>query len=212
MRLLPLPPLRGAGASAGPATYLSTGALALVAAALLLPSPAAAETVNGSVKITDQAYVPQVVTIKPGETVTWFNAGRVDHTVTSNSGTQMSSGGIEPGNEVSIRFQKPGTYAYHSEFLRDHLRGVVVVSGQPTPKVVTVTVTEPATTPPYRITLPPETLRNLSPNPLLVRLSRGDEDDTGQQIGLVVAAGVTVAAGIVGLVLLGRRRTPRSDV
>ena len=67
----------------------------------------------------------------------------------------MRSGAIEPGNEVSIRFAKPGTYAYHSEFLRDHLRGVVVVAGQATPNVVTVTVTVPQTTPPYRITLPP---------------------------------------------------------
>jgi plastocyanin len=178
---------------------------ALAAAASLTAAPASAATVNGSVKITDTAYAPQVVTIKPGENVTWFNAGTRDHTVTSNSGTQMNTGSIEPGNEVSIRFEEAGTYAYHSAFLRDHLRGIVVVGGQATPDVVTVTVTAPAETPPFPVvSIPADVARRLSTNPLVVRRSQNG-DDTAQRAGLVIAAGLTAAAVVLTLVWVVRR-------
>jgi len=178
---------------------------------LLAPSPLAAETINRSVRITDTGYVPAVVTIEPGETVTWFNAGRRDHTVTSNSGTQISSGAIGHGGEITIGFDKRGTYAYHSAFLRDHLHGIVVVGGPGRPNAVTVTVTVPATVLPDRVALSPEALRSVSTSPLFARSSQRD-DETGQEIGLVLAAGVTAAAVIVGLVLVGRHRAPGADV
>ena len=64
---------------------------------------------------------------------------------------------------------------------------------------------------PDRVALSPEALRSVSTSPLFARSSQRD-DETGQEIGLVLAAGVTAAAVIVGLVLVGRHRAPGADV
>ena len=62
---------------------------------------------------------------------------------------------------------------------------------------VTVAVTEPLRTP---ITISPEALRDLRTNPLFARVSRDEDESTGERVGLVLAAGITAAAVVVGVV------------
>jgi plastocyanin len=64
------------------AALAAVGALA----ALALPAAAAADT---SLSISDSGCKPAVVTVKQGEVVTWTNAGKRDHTVTSDTGMTM---------------------------------------------------------------------------------------------------------------------------
>src|SRR4051794_22413975 len=119
--------------------------VALLALLAVLASPAAAALVNASVTITDSGYTPPTVKIRPGERVIWFNAGTKAHTVTSDTGTQISSGTIVPGEELAIEFPKAGTFPSPTAFLRAHMRGTVVVaiSGAPPADIATVTVTVP---------------------------------------------------------------------
>ena len=60
-----------------------------------------------------QAYEPNPINIKVGDTVTWTNDHRESHTVTSSSG--FDSGIIEPGQSFSHTFEKTGTFQYYCE-------------------------------------------------------------------------------------------------
>src|SRR4051794_31719835 len=184
--------------------------VALLALLAVLASPAAAALVNASVTITDSGYTPPTVKIRPGERVIWFNAGTKAHTVTSDSGTQISSGTIVPGEELAIEFPKPGTFHYHSAFLRDHMRGTVVVaiSGAPRAEVSTVTVT--VTEPVGSITIPDRYREALATSPLVLLRESGPNDDTWWSAGLIAAAGITAAAVVIALLAYGRR-PPGSD-
>ena len=148
------------------------------------------------------------MTIRPGERVIWFNSGTRDHTVTSDSGTQISSGTITPGEELSIQFSKPGTYHYHSAFLRDHMRGTVVVAGAAAAAVSTVTVTVDTATAPFPITISRSAQDALATSSLFVR--REDDDGSWWSVGLIAVAGLTAAAVVIALLAFGRRR-PGSD-
>ncbi len=190
------------------------GILIALAVLTVAPLPASAATINASVTIRESGYSPATVTIRPGEHVIWVNGGTRDHTVTSDSGTQINSGAITPGNEFSLRFAKAGTYSYHSAFLRDHMRGTVVVAGAPAEAaVVTVTVTTPASALPYRTSVLEDLrraqLRDVTiTSPLLVRLARDEGDEAWWSVGLVVAATLTAVAVVAALLAYGRREQP----
>ncbi len=71
-------------------------------------------------------YIPETLTIKAGDTVTWRNTGKTRHTVTDNpmkarnkasarlpEGVQSwDSGNITRGQSWSRRFDVPGEYTY----------------------------------------------------------------------------------------------------
>jgi plastocyanin len=172
-------------------------------------STGAAGRVNASVTITDSQYAPGNVTIRPGELVTWTNAGKRAHTVTSDSGSRLNSGRIRPGGEWAARFPKAETVAYHSAFLRDDMRGVVVVAGSPATAGATVAVSMP--TAPHVVTLGDEISERLGSitlnRPLLVGKTAGSPGRR-EQI-LIFFAGAATATVLGGLLV--RRRRYDSD-
>ena len=119
---------------------VALAALAMVAA--LMPSLAAAKTVEVKMTDTPPKFVPLTVTIQKGDTVEWINNAQSLHSVTTNpavaqdpkdvslpSGAKpFDSGFMPPGAKWSYTFTVPGTYKYlclpHE---KDHMVGVVVV-------------------------------------------------------------------------------------
>jgi plastocyanin len=119
---------------------VALAALAMVAA--LMPSLAAAKTVEVKMTDTPPKFVPLTVTIQKGDTVEWINNAQSLHSVTTNpavaqdpkdvslpSGAKpFDSGFMPPGAKWSYTFTVPGTYKYlclpHE---KDHMIGVVVV-------------------------------------------------------------------------------------
>jgi plastocyanin len=64
------------------------------------------------VTIQSNAFNPDSLTIKVGETVTWTNKDSYAHTVTSDKGV-FDSGNIASGATFSFTFNTEGTYGYH---------------------------------------------------------------------------------------------------
>ena len=101
---------------------LAAGALAMFAAADLAgaaPPPAAA------VQIANFTFKAQVLTVKPGTTVTWTNADDIPHTVTSTTGL-FKSKVLDSGDKFSFTFAKPGQFGYFCS-LHPHMTGTIVV-------------------------------------------------------------------------------------
>lgn len=107
--LLPGPATAVAGATIAPG---ASGAAERPAAELI-------------VIIEDNRFVPQTVTVRPGDTVRWTNNDRFDHTVTSD-GPGWDSGVLTPGQSFRRVFPARGMYRYHDR-LNPSITGVVVV-------------------------------------------------------------------------------------
>jgi plastocyanin len=80
----------------------------------------AAETAE--VAIEKMAFVPQVLKIKPGTTVTWVNREkRTNHSILFEQENMLESDRLFPGETYQRTFDKPGTYSYrcgpHPEML-----------------------------------------------------------------------------------------------
>lgn len=103
-------------------TAVSAGVLAM-GVVMLSAAPALA----ASVSAVDFKFVPQTVTISPGETVTWTNNGQSPHTVT---GGGFNSGNLNPGQTFSHTFSSAGTFAYHCQYHQAQgMVGTVIVTG-----------------------------------------------------------------------------------
>jgi plastocyanin len=103
------------------------GALALVLVVLIAPSSAGAtghQTAN-IVYIRDFYFSPSSISVQPGTTVTWINAGRAPHTVTSDDG-QFDSGVLMPGDSYTVKFVGQGTLSYYCA-IHPFMRGSVGV-------------------------------------------------------------------------------------
>ena len=78
-----------------------------------------------SVRITQFAFTPSVLTVPAGATVTWTNDDEETHTVTSASGAFGSTGlGHEEGFVQT--FARPGRYEYFCA-LHPHMKASVIV-------------------------------------------------------------------------------------
>lgn len=84
---------------------------------------------GASVTIADFAFQPSMIVVQVGGTVTWYNAGGVTHTVTSDSGA-FDSGNLAPGQSFSMTFSTPGTYSYHCA-IHPGMTGMIRVVGMP---------------------------------------------------------------------------------
>jgi plastocyanin len=70
------------------------------------------------IEMIDQplTFVPNVCTVKAGETVTWVTIGSAPHTVTHEDGKTFDSGAtdtIAKGEEFKFTFATPGEYPYY---------------------------------------------------------------------------------------------------
>jgi len=121
---------------------LSAALAALAMVAALVPSIAAAKTVEIKMSDTPPKFLPVTVTIDKGDTVEWINNAQSLHSVTTNpavaqdpkdvalpSGAKpFDSGFMPPGAKWSYTFTVPGSYKYlclpHE---KDHMVGVIEV-------------------------------------------------------------------------------------
>ena len=107
-------------------------ALAVAAVALAACSPGPVRT--DRVRIFDlpgkpQAqwgYDPPRIEVAASTTVTFMNGGTVLHTVTSEDPTRAFDVGANAGEQVTVRFDKAGTWRYHCGIHPD-MKGVVQV-------------------------------------------------------------------------------------
>ncbi len=92
---------------------------------LLLSAPAIASTAAPAVRIQNDAYVPAILTIAAGQTVTFTNADDDAHTVTAVDGT-FDSKGLDTNAAWRHTFARPGVYRYFCE-LHPFMKGTIVV-------------------------------------------------------------------------------------
>ena len=101
----------------------------LLSAALLLATVAerakAAPPPAASVQIANFTFKSQVLTVKPGTTVTWTNADDIPHTVVSKDGL-FKSKVLDSGDRFSFTFAKPGQFGYFCS-LHPHMTGTIIV-------------------------------------------------------------------------------------
>ena len=89
---------------------------AMFGAGLLASAMAGAATPQGvTIKMTQQAFVPDKSTVAAGTLVTWTNNDSVPHSVTANDG-KFDSGAILPGKTYQWTAPDAGTIAYHCIF------------------------------------------------------------------------------------------------
>lgn len=89
------------------------------------PRAAAPKPQAVTVNIRGMAFTPRVVTLRPGDSVTWVNGDDRDHTVTAADGA-FNSGNIRPGGSFTFRFPRAGNYPYSCS-LHPRMRGTVSV-------------------------------------------------------------------------------------
>jgi plastocyanin len=65
-----------------------------------------------AIAITNSTFSPASLTIPAGDTVVWTNDDGVTHTVTSDSGSELS-GSLGSGQTYQHIFMTANTYAYH---------------------------------------------------------------------------------------------------
>ncbi|WP_166397396.1 cupredoxin domain-containing protein [Rubrobacter marinus] len=105
--------------------------LSLVVALVLAPPVGAQQGEGVTVRMEDNYFDQANITVEPGTTVTWVQAGDNPHTSTSYDGL-WDSGLIQGGAEgsVSYTFEEPGTYSYFCGPHEDQgMVGTVTVTG-----------------------------------------------------------------------------------
>jgi plastocyanin len=101
---------------------ITVPALCFVAYEARGAAPAAA-----AVQIKDFAFAPQLLTVKPGTTVTWVNSDEDPHTVTATD-KSFHSAALDTRDKFSFTFTKPGQYGYFCA-LHPHMTAKVIVRG-----------------------------------------------------------------------------------
>ncbi len=66
-----------------------------------------------NVEMKNFAFSPSTLTIKKGDTVVWTNRDSTQHTVTSDSGTELNSERLSQEETYSHTFNTQGTFSYH---------------------------------------------------------------------------------------------------
>ncbi|MDD5190694.1 MAG: cupredoxin family copper-binding protein [Dehalococcoidales bacterium] len=80
---------------------------------------------GNTVSISNFSFVPGILTVNVGTTVTWTNNDSTTHTVTSDSGV-FDSGSIAIGKTYSYTFSTAGTFSYHCS-IHPSMKGSVKV-------------------------------------------------------------------------------------
>ncbi len=80
-----------------------------------------------SIKMQGYDFSPDKITIAPGTTVKWINAGKHVHTVTDEH-QSWDSGNVNPGEKYSRRFDQKGTFKYYCIPHREaRMTGTIIV-------------------------------------------------------------------------------------
>jgi plastocyanin len=89
------------------------------------------------IKVGDDFFFPNKLTISRGQTVHWTNKGGEPHTVTSNPGTErckpsspesFQSPQLDQNDTIDRTFNNPGTFAYHCEIHGCMMKGSIIVN------------------------------------------------------------------------------------
>ena len=85
---------------------------------------------------SNSCFTPYALSVPALETITWYNADTVDHTVTSGTPSggpdgNFDSGLIMSGSTFSVTLTKPGTYTYYS-IIHPWAKGEIIVQGSET--------------------------------------------------------------------------------
>jgi plastocyanin len=204
-------------------TAVTIALLALVAVAM---AAAPAFAAGHAVAIRDSSFGPSSITIRTGDSITWTNRGTNNHNVTFDS--FASNEQMEPGTKYSHTFRTAGTFRYTCTL--HGFTGKVVVTGSATPKSTPKPTKNPTPKPTAKPTASPAVaasspspaepaatpaLGAVAPSPsgggAAVAGAGGapagsdgsPAGSTGPAIALLVGL---VAAGVVGLGVLARRR------
>ena len=76
-------------------------------------------------RIEDFEFGPRTVRVRAGRKVVWTDRDEANHTVTFSKGPG-DLGNVDPGKRVSVRFKRPGRYAYVCQY-HPSMKGTVVV-------------------------------------------------------------------------------------
>jgi plastocyanin len=108
---------------------LTFQAAALVATAFVMTTVAtmtkAAPAPAAAVQIGNFTFKQQVLSVKPGTTVTWTNGDDIPHTVVSNAGL-FKSKVLDSGDKFSFTFAKAGQFGYFCS-IHPHMTGTIIV-------------------------------------------------------------------------------------
>ena len=114
------------------ATPVETETTVATSTASVTETPPAPPAAGGeSVSITDRGFVPDVLTVSQGTTVTWTNDAAENETVTATGqAADFDSGVLQPGDSYNFTFATPDNYSYMS--LPTGFTGLIVVTGNTT--------------------------------------------------------------------------------
>jgi plastocyanin len=79
------------------------------------------------VRIFDNAYEPEDLTVVPGTIIVWVNEGSTAHTVTSDF-LFFESGVLQPGMDFEFTFRDSGEYTYHCQVHGEEMSGSITVA------------------------------------------------------------------------------------
>lgn len=77
------------------------------------------------VKIDNFTFIPEILTVKEGTTITWVNKDDVPHTVVSTA-KEFSSRAMDTDDKYTHTFTAPGTYEYYCS-VHPHMKGKIIV-------------------------------------------------------------------------------------
>jgi len=83
-------------------------------------------TTGAKVSIENFAFIPQVIMIAPGQSVTWSNNNGGPHAIAFKDGT-VGSDTLFPGRMFSRTFDRPGNFEYYCS-IHNYMTGRVEVS------------------------------------------------------------------------------------
>ena len=81
---------------------------------------------TNEVAVYDNYFEPKSIEIAAGTKVRWKSNGTHQHTVTADKDEWLSLD-LKPGLDVTVTFNKPGTYQYHCNVHPKEMRGTIVV-------------------------------------------------------------------------------------
>jgi plastocyanin len=190
--------------------------LAVVAAACLVvilttqaAGAASPDPADGQVAAADFEFTPATVTILAGASVTW--SARRDpeqHTVTPVvAGSFEGSGPLFAGDDFTVRFNEPGTFAYACSF-HPFMTGTVVVeaaAATPTKSPAASTVAVPGDSALASALAPaPVSAEPVPASPAPASPEPAEDDASIASILAVIVLIVAATVGILGLIV--RRR------